>query len=647
MDGIVHYTYNPPIKDSNTWPFDAEQFLLLNLAIASDISPTFQQGTLEIDYVRVFEPSTDPAGCMDVNATNYDSAATIQEYDQWGNILCDYASCDDIPDFGCIYADGFGAFNEGFDASDCETYGGIPCEEDILGCTDINANNYNVEANLDDGSCEFPEPVSGIVFSGVFGGTFAEDNTYTMPSGSESWAGFANEDASIYPLTFGEGGSITFTGSTDGSSADIYFRFEFNPYPDTEPSYNTTSVTLGPNSEEYTVNIPSTGGDSFSSFLLYVTTTDVAVTLGNVVVNTSDYSGPVDIVGCMDANATNYNAAATEQGYDQWGNLQCVYASCDDIPEFGCIYPDGFGAFNEGFDAAACSSYGGTPCEEASGDISGCTDSDASNYNAAATVDDGSCEYSNTDPVSGIVFSGTFGGTFAEGNTYTMPSGSESWAGFANEDASVYPLTFGEGGSITFTGSTDGSSADIYFRFEFNPYPDTEPSYNTTSVTLGPNSEEYTVNIPSTGGDSFSSFLLYVTTTDVAVTLGNVVVNTSDYSGPVDIVGCMDANATNYNAAATEQGYDQWGNLQCVYASCDDIPEFGCIYPDGFGAFNEGFDAAACSSYGGTPCEEASGDISGCTDSDASNYNAAATVDDGSCEYTEENFILCRISLSF
>ena len=36
---------------------------------------------------------------------------------------------------------------------------------------------------------------------------------YTMPSGSESSElRFANEDASVYPLTFGEGGSITFTG---------------------------------------------------------------------------------------------------------------------------------------------------------------------------------------------------------------------------------------------------------------------------------------------------------------------------------------------------------------------------------------------------------------------------------------------------
>ena len=46
----------------------------------------------------------------------------------------------------------------------------------------------------------------------------------------------------------------------------------------------------------------------------------MAVTLNNVVVNTSDTSGSVDLEGCMDENATNYNAAATVQGYDQWGN---------------------------------------------------------------------------------------------------------------------------------------------------------------------------------------------------------------------------------------------------------------------------------------------------------------------------------------
>jgi len=233
-----------------------------------------------------------------------------------------------------------------------------------------------------------------VLFTGVFGGTVvAEDGSYTMPSGSESWAGFANEDASLYPLTFGEDGSITFTGSTDGNSADVYFRFEKNPYPDTEPSFNTASVTLGAESATYTIDVPSQGGNTFSSFLLYVTTPDVAVTLNNVTVNTSDISGPVDVLGCMDANASNYNADATVQGYDQYGNLQCVYASCDDIPEYGCIYSDGFGAFNEGFDDVACSSYGGTPCVEAVSGLPGCTDQSACNYDAAASIEDGSCEY--------------------------------------------------------------------------------------------------------------------------------------------------------------------------------------------------------------------------------------------------------------
>ena len=56
VDGVEHYTYNPPAKNAETWPFDAEQFLLLNFAIAEDIDPSFTQGAMEIDYVRVYQP---------------------------------------------------------------------------------------------------------------------------------------------------------------------------------------------------------------------------------------------------------------------------------------------------------------------------------------------------------------------------------------------------------------------------------------------------------------------------------------------------------------------------------------------------------------------------------------------------------------
>tara|TARA_B110000263_G_scaffold192392_1_gene170373 strand:- start:210 stop:1685 length:1476 start_codon:yes stop_codon:yes gene_type:complete len=58
VNDIVHYTYYPSIQNSETWPFDSEQYLLLNIAIESSITSSFDQGIMEIDYVRIYEPST-------------------------------------------------------------------------------------------------------------------------------------------------------------------------------------------------------------------------------------------------------------------------------------------------------------------------------------------------------------------------------------------------------------------------------------------------------------------------------------------------------------------------------------------------------------------------------------------------------------
>jgi beta-glucanase (GH16 family) len=58
VDNIIHYIYNPSVKNANTWPFDAEQYILLNFAIQPNISTTFSQDTFEIDYVRVYQETT-------------------------------------------------------------------------------------------------------------------------------------------------------------------------------------------------------------------------------------------------------------------------------------------------------------------------------------------------------------------------------------------------------------------------------------------------------------------------------------------------------------------------------------------------------------------------------------------------------------
>ncbi len=58
IDDVVFYTYNPPVKNANTWPFDAEQYFLLNIAMggfAGAIPSNFTQASMIIDYIRVYQ----------------------------------------------------------------------------------------------------------------------------------------------------------------------------------------------------------------------------------------------------------------------------------------------------------------------------------------------------------------------------------------------------------------------------------------------------------------------------------------------------------------------------------------------------------------------------------------------------------------
>ncbi|WP_298759326.1 family 16 glycosylhydrolase [uncultured Psychroserpens sp.] len=58
IDGVGFYTYNPAVKDASTWPFDDDQYLLLNIAmggISGMIDPNFTQSSMVIDYVRVYQ----------------------------------------------------------------------------------------------------------------------------------------------------------------------------------------------------------------------------------------------------------------------------------------------------------------------------------------------------------------------------------------------------------------------------------------------------------------------------------------------------------------------------------------------------------------------------------------------------------------
>jgi hypothetical protein len=58
VDGRVHYTYEPPVKNPSTWPFNADQYLLLNIAIQPNILPAFTESAMVVDYVRVYQLNT-------------------------------------------------------------------------------------------------------------------------------------------------------------------------------------------------------------------------------------------------------------------------------------------------------------------------------------------------------------------------------------------------------------------------------------------------------------------------------------------------------------------------------------------------------------------------------------------------------------
>jgi len=57
VDGVTHYTYQPSVRNGDTWPFNSDQYLLLNVAVLPEINPSFSESAMEIDYVRIYQES--------------------------------------------------------------------------------------------------------------------------------------------------------------------------------------------------------------------------------------------------------------------------------------------------------------------------------------------------------------------------------------------------------------------------------------------------------------------------------------------------------------------------------------------------------------------------------------------------------------
>jgi azurin len=188
------------------------------------------------------------------------------------------------------------------------TVGGVSFDRAVK--IQLSSADVRFDALSVNGTQVYPEPADPTVavFDGAFGGVVVDGDTYTFPTGAEGWAGVANNNAGLYPISLEHGGTLTFTGSAD-SATNVYFRFEKNPHPDTEPSYNTTTVEVSGAASEYSVALDPQGANTFSSFILYVVDRDLPVSVSNVKVTAAE--APPEVPGCTDSAADNYNAAAT------------------------------------------------------------------------------------------------------------------------------------------------------------------------------------------------------------------------------------------------------------------------------------------------------------------------------------------------
>ena len=330
--------------------------------------------------------------------------------------------------------------------------------------------------------------------------------------------------------------------------------------------------------------------------------------------DTFSFGGPDIVEGCTDPAACNYDAdAGADDGsctYPESTNLDCDGQCLNDDDQDGICNED---------------------------EIPGCTDTEACNFDAAATDDDGSCLLL-TDPCDSCDGNGGIADGDADDNGICDV---DQIDGCTEEGACNYnSAANADDGSCEYT-SCAGCT-------------DPEACNTTDGATIDDGSCTYPAE-------------------DYLDCDGNCL-NDADLDGICDeleVPGCTDANACNYSASATDDngsctypdGYpnnilDCDGN--CVNDAdqdgvCDENETAGCTDPaacntgdftdtdnslcqypiDLYGVDNVDCDGECLNDADDDGvCDE--DEIPGCTDENACDYNASATDDDGSCTYPND-----------
>ena len=280
------------------------------------------------------------------------------------------------------------------------------------------------------------------------------------------------------------------------------------------------------------------------------------------------------------------------------------------------------------------------------GDIEGCTDANATNYNSLATIDNGSCQYNITFRVDMAGYGGTYG-------TVNINSNWNGWCGGCNpmDDADsdgIYEVTIPLAlDTFEYKFTVDGWTDQEYLT-EGDPCTSTIDGYTNRSIvvtgteTLAAVCWESCDACAGGGGDVNVTFSVDMQNAGL---LGGEAIYVS---GSMDgwcgsCIPLSDADGDDVYSAvvplAPNADYEYkflingWGGdeMNILGTACDFLPG------DDFG--NRGFSLGSTDLVLPTPCFDScdpcvpTSSGAGCTDSDAVNYDATATEDDGSCQY--------------
>jgi len=291
----------------------------------------------------------------------------------------------DIPFFSAIPFTG----ESGWYVYEIDLYCGNTCEEFVYGCLDNIAVNYNEEANTNDESCYYQPGCTSAGYLEYYTQGFEAD----FDNGScQTLAIFGCTDLDAF--NFEEEANVDNETCIDkifGCTNELAFNYD--PLANTDDN-SCLSIVEGCTNPEALNYVPEANTEDFSCILPILGCTDVEAFNFNLLANTDDGTCIEVIFGCTDETAFNYNPLANtnvgcesvvegctdEEAINYNPQANTDNGTCE-AEIFGCTDPT---AFN--YDELANTDNGS--CEEV---IFGCTDETAFNYDPLANTNVG-CE---------------------------------------------------------------------------------------------------------------------------------------------------------------------------------------------------------------------------------------------------------------